>query len=156
MADRCTSFLCTFRACSLAVSTFSTLQYECAGSFLKGASTDRRTRVMFIHALRFSTHDRYISGECYSSSYFSACLLVSFQLHPISRRRNTYGVVRSRCTVFIRVVPNVYCRPGDSTFAAITAVFAANIVLVAYIVTSLRDDQAEREAGKPAESRKDR
>ena len=48
------------------------------------------------------------------------------------------------------------CRPGDSTFAAITAVFAANIVLVAYIVTSLRDDQAEREAGKPAESRKDR
>ena len=49
-----------------------------------------------------------------------------------------------------------FCRSGDSTFAAITAVFAANIVLVAYIVTSLRDDQAEREAEKPAESRKDR
>ena len=46
--------------------------------------------------------------------------------------------------------------PGNSTFAAITAVVAANVVLVAYIVTSLRDDQAEREAGKPLESRKDR
>ena len=54
------------------------------------------------------------------------------------------------------VVPNVFCRLGNSTFAAITAIVAANIVLVAYIISSLRDDQAEREVGKPAESRKDR
>ena len=53
-------------------------------------------------------------------------------------------------------VVNVFCRPGNSTFAAITAIVAANLVLVAYIITSLRDDQAERETGKPAESRKDR
>jgi len=49
-----------------------------------------------------------------------------------------------------------YIWNGNSTFAAITAVVAANIVLVAYIATSLRDDKAEREAGKPLESRKDR
>jgi hypothetical protein len=48
------------------------------------------------------------------------------------------------------------CFPGNSTFAAITAVVAANVVLVAYIVSSLRDDQAERKAAKPSESRKDR
>jgi hypothetical protein len=46
--------------------------------------------------------------------------------------------------------------PGNSTFAAITAVVAANVVLVAYIVSSLRDDRAEREAVKPSESRKHR
>lgn len=57
--------------------------------------------------------------------------------------------------VFTRLV-NVFCRSGNSTYAAITAIVAANLVLVAYIITSLRDDQAEREAGKPAESRKDR
>ncbi|KAI9507724.1 hypothetical protein F5148DRAFT_83009 [Russula earlei] len=49
-----------------------------------------------------------------------------------------------------------YIWNGNSTFAAITAVVAANAVLVAYIVTSLRDDRAEQEAGKPLESRKDR
>ncbi|KAI9448230.1 hypothetical protein H4582DRAFT_1899351 [Lactarius indigo] len=49
-----------------------------------------------------------------------------------------------------------YIWGGNSTFAAITAIVAANIVLVAYIISSLRDDQAERAAGKPVESRKDR
>ncbi|KAI0003060.1 hypothetical protein BJV74DRAFT_882003 [Russula compacta] len=49
-----------------------------------------------------------------------------------------------------------YIWNGNSTFAAITAVVAANVVLVAYIVSSLRDDQAEHEAGKFSESRKDR
>ncbi|KAI9466821.1 hypothetical protein BJY52DRAFT_1110480, partial [Lactarius psammicola] len=49
-----------------------------------------------------------------------------------------------------------YIWDGNSTFAAITAIVAANIVLIAYIVSSLRDDQAEREVGGPAESRKDR
>jgi len=33
---------------------------------------------------------------------------------------------------------------------------AANVVLIAYIISSLRDDQAERETPKPLESRKDR
>ena len=47
------------------------------------------------------------------------------------------------------------CIPGNSTFAAITAVVAANVVLVAYIVSSLRDDKAEREAARPKESRKE-
>ena len=131
------------------------LQYECADSFLRGTTTDRRTRVKSVHALPFPIHDRNISGEYSSSSSSSACLLVSFQLHPISHRRNTYGVVRSLCVVFTRLV-NIFCRPGNSTFAAITAIVAANLVLVAYIITSLRDDRAEREAGKPAESRKDR
>ena len=45
---------------------------------------------------------------------------------------------------------------GNSTFAAITAVVAANVVLVAYIISSVRDDQVEREVAKPLESRKDR
>jgi len=49
-----------------------------------------------------------------------------------------------------------YIWNGNSTFAAITAVVAANVVLVAYIVSSVRDDQVEREAAKPLESRKDR
>jgi hypothetical protein len=46
--------------------------------------------------------------------------------------------------------------PGNSTFAAITAVVCANVVLVAYIITSLREDQAEQETRKLSESRKDR
>jgi hypothetical protein len=50
----------------------------------------------------------------------------------------------------------ILCFLGDSTFAAITAVVAANVVLVAYIISSLREDQAERKAAKPSESRKDR
>ena len=49
-----------------------------------------------------------------------------------------------------------FCLLGDSTFAAITAVVAANVILVAYIISSLREDQTEREATKPSESRKDR
>jgi len=49
-----------------------------------------------------------------------------------------------------------YIWNGNSTFAAITAVVAANVVLIAYIISSLRDDQAERETPKPLESRKDR
>jgi len=49
-----------------------------------------------------------------------------------------------------------YIWNGDSTFAAITAVVAANVVLVAYIVSSLREDRAEQEARKLSESRKDR
>jgi len=53
-------------------------------------------------------------------------------------------------------LPDPLASAGNSTFAAITAVVAANVVLVAYIISSLRDDQAEREAVKPLESRKDR
>ncbi|KAI0269175.1 hypothetical protein BC834DRAFT_967825 [Gloeopeniophorella convolvens] len=49
-----------------------------------------------------------------------------------------------------------YVWNGNSTFAAITAIVAANVVLVAYIISSVRDDKAEREATKPSESRKDR
>ena len=48
------------------------------------------------------------------------------------------------------------CIPGNSTFAAITAVVCANVVLVAYIITSLREDQTEQETRKLSESRKDR
>ena len=33
--------------------------------------------------------------------------------------------------------------PGDSTFAAISAVFAANFVLVIYIAQSVRDDNTQ-------------
>ena len=52
--------------------------------------------------------------------------------------------------------PDLLAFIGNSTFAAITAVVAANVVLVAYIVSSVRDDQVERKATKPLESRKDR
>jgi hypothetical protein len=50
----------------------------------------------------------------------------------------------------------ILCVLGNSTFAAITAVVSANVVLVAYIVSSLREDQAEQETKKLSESRKDR
>jgi len=50
---------------------------------------------------------------------------------------------------------------GNSNYAAITAVFAANLVLLAYIVTSLQEDRdsmqsAEQKNLQFAESRKDR
>ena len=66
-----------------------------------------------------------------------------------------------RCALRVPSTPTTLplltlCFIGDSTFAAITAVVAANIVLVAYIISSLREDRAEREAAKPSESRKDR
>jgi hypothetical protein len=49
---------------------------------------------------------------------------------------------------------------GNSNYAAITAIFAANAVLVAYIITSLLDDResmqsVERKKLQFAESRKD-
>ena len=55
-----------------------------------------------------------------------------------------------------RLSPDRLAFIGNSTFAAITAVVAANVVLVAYIISSVRDDKVEREAAKPLESRKDR
>jgi hypothetical protein len=55
-----------------------------------------------------------------------------------------------------RLSPDLLAFIGNSTFAAITAVVAANVVLVAYIISSVRDDQVERKATKPLESRKDR
>ena len=55
-----------------------------------------------------------------------------------------------------RISSDLLASIGNSTFAAITAVAAANVVLVAYIISSVRDDQVEREAAKPLESRKDR
>lgn len=49
---------------------------------------------------------------------------------------------------------------GNSTYSAITAIVAANIVLVAYIVLSLLEDKQEREGAKVSEkageSRKER
>ncbi|KAF8470969.1 hypothetical protein DFH94DRAFT_811479 [Russula ochroleuca] len=62
-----------------------------------------------------------------------ASLLVSSQLHRILHGKS------------------------NSTFAAITAAVTANVVLVAYIASSLHDDQAERKGGKaakPLESQK--
>ncbi|TFK76023.1 hypothetical protein BDN72DRAFT_954551 [Pluteus cervinus] len=46
---------------------------------------------------------------------------------------------------------------GNSTYAAITAVGAANAVLIAYIITSLLEDQGTSQPIQPAgESRKNR
>jgi len=53
-------------------------------------------------------------------------------------------------------VSEKYIWNGNSTFAAITAVLSAHVVLVAYIISSLREDQAEQETKKLSESRKDR
>jgi len=53
-------------------------------------------------------------------------------------------------------VSEKYLWNGNSTFSAITAVVAANVVLISYIIASLREDRAEQEARKPLESRKDR
>ncbi|KAI0049639.1 hypothetical protein FA95DRAFT_1677437 [Auriscalpium vulgare] len=51
-----------------------------------------------------------------------------------------------------------YVWSGNSTFAAITAIVAANVVLVTYIILSLLEDkQEQKKAGtKPGESRKER
>lgn len=46
---------------------------------------------------------------------------------------------------------------GNSTLAALTAVCAANMVLILYIIASLREDQESITSKKsPGESRKDR
>jgi hypothetical protein len=57
-------------------------------------------------------------------------------------------------------VTEKYVWNGNSNYAAITAIFAANAVLVAYIITSLLDDResmqsVERKKLQFAESRKD-
>ncbi|KAF9452437.1 hypothetical protein P691DRAFT_697032 [Macrolepiota fuliginosa MF-IS2] len=49
-----------------------------------------------------------------------------------------------------------YVYKGNSTFAAITAVVAANIVLVAYIITSLLEDKRDATTKAEAESKKNR
>ncbi|THH17965.1 hypothetical protein EW146_g2961 [Bondarzewia mesenterica] len=59
-------------------------------------------------------------------------------------------------------ISNKYIWKGNSTYSAITAIVAANIVLVAYIVTSVVEDQQEQgeKTGKvptkAVESRKER
>jgi len=48
---------------------------------------------------------------------------------------------------------------GNSTFAAITAIVAANFVLVAYIITAIREDRASATSGSQTvekETRKDK
>ncbi|CAE7113169.1 unnamed protein product [Rhizoctonia solani] len=47
-----------------------------------------------------------------------------------------------------------YLWGGNSTYAALTAIISANIVLMAYIVLSISDDRASR-ASEPKESKKD-
>ncbi|KAK7470761.1 vacuolar ATPase assembly integral membrane protein vma21 [Stygiomarasmius scandens] len=49
-----------------------------------------------------------------------------------------------------------YVWNGNATFAALTAVMAANVVLVAYIITSVYEDKRPREAGQGSESKKER
>ncbi|KAG8996200.1 hypothetical protein FRB90_012788 [Tulasnella sp. 427] len=51
-----------------------------------------------------------------------------------------------------------YLWDGNGTYAAITSIFAANIVLVTYIITAVREDaQSQKPKGKPEEeSKKDR
>jgi VMA21-like domain. len=45
---------------------------------------------------------------------------------------------------------------GNATYAAITAVVAANLVLVAYIVTSLLEDSQPDAPSRPDETKKGR
>ncbi|TFK43648.1 hypothetical protein BDQ12DRAFT_731638 [Crucibulum laeve] len=49
-----------------------------------------------------------------------------------------------------------YLWNGNATFAAITAVVSANIVLVAYIVTSLLEDKQTAAPKTPSETKKDK
>ncbi|KAG9017024.1 hypothetical protein FRB95_000007 [Tulasnella sp. JGI-2019a] len=55
-----------------------------------------------------------------------------------------------------------YIWEGNGTYAAITSIFAANIVLVAYIISSIMDDSKDQQKAVVAakkngtESRKDR
>jgi len=45
---------------------------------------------------------------------------------------------------------------GNATYAAITAVIAANLVLVAYIITSLLEDSQPTLQSRPDETKKER
>ncbi|CAE6431031.1 VMA21 domain-containing protein [Rhizoctonia solani AG-1 IA] len=47
-----------------------------------------------------------------------------------------------------------YLWGGNSTYAALTAIVSANVVLIAYILLSISDDRASR-PGPPKESKKD-
>lgn len=70
-----------------------------------------------------------------------------------------------RCVLASCVLPNAEqvtsLAVGNSTYAAISAVVAANVVLVTYIITSVMDDTSANEtrsplADAPGETRKDR
>jgi len=57
-------------------------------------------------------------------------------------------------------VTEKYVWNGNSNYAAITAIFAANVVLVAYIISSLWEDRSSMQAAEQKklqfnESRKD-
>ncbi|KAH9966139.1 hypothetical protein BC827DRAFT_1125396, partial [Russula dissimulans] len=68
----------------------------------------------------------------------------------------TFAVSLALVPISMYFASEKYLWNGNSTFSAITAVVAANVVLVTYIVASLRDDRPEQETRKPLESRKDR
>ncbi|KZS97924.1 hypothetical protein SISNIDRAFT_449529 [Sistotremastrum niveocremeum HHB9708] len=46
-----------------------------------------------------------------------------------------------------------YIWPGNTTYAALSAVLAANIVLVGYIIIAARDDKSSREESQRAASK---
>ncbi|KAG8763036.1 hypothetical protein FRC11_006326 [Ceratobasidium sp. 423] len=48
-----------------------------------------------------------------------------------------------------------YLWGGNSTYAALTAIISANVVLVAYILLSIADDRASRPGAPQKESKKD-
>lgn len=46
---------------------------------------------------------------------------------------------------------------GNSTFAGATAAIMANVVLVAYVVVAMREDQSDQlQSGQGSEAKKDR
>ncbi|KAJ9157471.1 hypothetical protein NKR23_g557 [Pleurostoma richardsiae] len=45
---------------------------------------------------------------------------------------------------------------GNSTFAGATAAIMANVVLIAYVVVAMREDQSEQLESKAGEKKKDR
>ncbi|KAG8898391.1 hypothetical protein FRB99_007461 [Tulasnella sp. 403] len=85
---------------------------------------------------------------------------VATQTSPVLAKLAIFTACLGLAPITTYFLSQKYLWDGNATYAAITAIVAANLVLIAYIISSVREDARDQSAAAAAkgglESRKDR